>query len=182
MKYIIEIEDEPYAVNDFHKPFLYKAKGFNSLVFDMDGLNKLEQFEEDKYDFDNVYDEAYKNGLNDAWNAACKIVNSPITDHLEEIFDITDAVDILPNVSAFEAITKLKSYEEQQDNCIKVGDEVRLINSTGIVTRRYYGDGPHYNVLWSSGKTGFYGESELTRTGRHFPEMIAFLKEMDEKN
>lgn len=39
MKYIIEIEDEP--VNG-----LYKAKDFNTLVFDEEGLKRLTQYQE----------------------------------------------------------------------------------------------------------------------------------------
>lgn len=38
-KYIIEIEDEP--VNG-----LYKAKAFNTLVFDQNGLDRLKRYEE----------------------------------------------------------------------------------------------------------------------------------------
>lgn len=40
-KYIIEIEDEP--VNG-----LYKAKAFNTLVFDREGLNRLRPYKDDK--------------------------------------------------------------------------------------------------------------------------------------
>lgn len=40
-KYIIEIEDEP--VNG-----LYKAKAFNTLVFDAEGLKKLRPYKDDK--------------------------------------------------------------------------------------------------------------------------------------
>lgn len=39
-KYIIEFEDEPFGNG------LYKAKGFNSLVFDQNGLDRLTPFEE----------------------------------------------------------------------------------------------------------------------------------------
>lgn len=51
MKYIIEIENEPFGRND--DPFfphgmdeLYRAKGFKSLVFDQNGLDKLTPYTE----------------------------------------------------------------------------------------------------------------------------------------
>lgn len=49
-KYIIEIEDEPLVRKSaLHgETAVYRAKGFNSLVFDQDGLNKLEEYKEDK--------------------------------------------------------------------------------------------------------------------------------------
>ena len=40
-KYIIEFEDKPFGNG------LYKAKGFNSLVFDQNGLDRLTPFEEE---------------------------------------------------------------------------------------------------------------------------------------
>ena len=45
MKYIIEIEDEPF-VKDGKK--LYKCKSFNSLVFDTIGLSILEPYKEEE--------------------------------------------------------------------------------------------------------------------------------------
>jgi len=45
MKYIIEIEDEPF-VKDGKK--LYKCKSFNSLVFDTIGLGVLEPYKEEE--------------------------------------------------------------------------------------------------------------------------------------
>lgn len=69
MKYIIEIEDKPINGTD-----LYKAKAFNSLVFDRYGLNHLETLKE--YDekgwkltaetIDKIRDEGYRKGYDDA--------------------------------------------------------------------------------------------------------------------
>ena len=44
-KYIIEFEDEPFVSNGEK---LYRAKGFNSLVFDKYGLEKLTPLREDE--------------------------------------------------------------------------------------------------------------------------------------
>ena len=63
-KYIIEIEDEPFGRNDdpnipHGMDELYRAKGFNSLVFDQFGLDKLTPL-------DKALDEAYLQGRHDA--------------------------------------------------------------------------------------------------------------------
>ena len=81
-KYIIEIEEEPVTKNGVE---LWKACGFNALVFDQNGLDKLTEFDANKYDFDEVYDEAYKNGLDDAWKAAKKLVWETCIEDLETI-------------------------------------------------------------------------------------------------
>lgn len=69
MKYIIEIEDKPINGTD-----LYKAKAFNTLVFDTYGLLQLETLKE--YDekgwkltaetYDKIRDEGYRKGYDDA--------------------------------------------------------------------------------------------------------------------
>ena len=49
MKYIIEIEDQPFVQHCFlnGESALYRAKGFKSLVFDEYGIDKLKEFDED---------------------------------------------------------------------------------------------------------------------------------------
>lgn len=44
MKYIIEIEDSPLFTNNGN--MLWKAKDFNTLVFDQEGLDRLEEYRE----------------------------------------------------------------------------------------------------------------------------------------
>ena len=63
-KYIIEIEDEPFGRNDdpnipHGMDELFKAKCFNALVFDKEGLDKLTPF-------DKALNEAYLQGKHDA--------------------------------------------------------------------------------------------------------------------
>ena len=40
MKYVIEFYDEPIA------PGLYRAKGFNTLIFDHEGFKRLKEYED----------------------------------------------------------------------------------------------------------------------------------------
>lgn len=64
MKYVIEIDDKKLCEYDkdthTYFPRLWKAKGFNSLVFDENGLEKLTPL-------DKELEEAYQKGYNEAW-------------------------------------------------------------------------------------------------------------------
>ena len=64
-KYVIEIEDEPITKDSVE---LWKACGFNALVFDQNGLDKLTPYETARR-------LTYENGLNDAWEAVGLFVN-----------------------------------------------------------------------------------------------------------
>jgi len=139
-KYIIEVEKAYAPVQrrgvEPELPRLYLAKGFNSLVFDEEGLNKLEKYDPDKeYDrgFEQGcayaekenklptdaeaygYEKGYEKGLNDAWEAARKIAmyqdNAGLqaTDLLNA-FKFTAPWSIFKNYSADEAIKKIKAY------------------------------------------------------------------------
>lgn len=128
-KYILELEDKP-----FHKgngDFLYRVKGFNSLVFDMTGIGKLTPYTEP--DLEQVRKEAYKNGydaackdidiksktnaayqkgLSDAWEAARTLWNTP---NRKEIFGLTTFNTVLTTLTAQEAIEKILQYEQRQE-------------------------------------------------------------------
>ena len=181
-KYIIEIEEEPATKDGVE---LWKACGFNALVFDQNGLDRLTDLEDKLIDFDLAYDEAYQNGLDDAWEAAKKLVWETSVEELEMMGllgknETCESGKVLEKHTAAEAIAKLKEYEQRQKS-IQVGDEVTMGKaSIGIVTRIFYDCGHHYNVVWSDGNTGFYGESDLKRTGRHFPEIQQALERIME--
>jgi hypothetical protein len=64
MKYIIEIEDEPFGRNDdpvipHGMDELWRAKGFRSLVFDKNGLEKLTPLS----DIEDLQRSAYQRGF-----------------------------------------------------------------------------------------------------------------------
>ena len=44
MKYVLELEDKPFVSESGEE--LYRAKGFKSLVFDKNGIDKLERLKE----------------------------------------------------------------------------------------------------------------------------------------
>lgn len=119
MKYIIEFEDATfhnmYPDGRFGCSTLYRAKGFNSLVFDQNGLDKLTPYDPD---------EAYQRGLNDAWDLA-----DDVSHNRGNILDILGCPTFgvaFEQLTASEAIQKLKEYKERKkaEKEFQVGDEV----------------------------------------------------------
>jgi hypothetical protein len=74
-KFVIEIGAERLG-----DPILYRIKGFNTLVFDDNGLDRLEQVNGGPTLRD-AYDEGYKKGLRDAWGCARIIANFDSAEH-----------------------------------------------------------------------------------------------------
>ena len=73
-KYIIELEEKP-----FHKEngdFLYRVKGFASLVFDLRGLERLTPYT--KPDLEQVRKEAYNKCMSEAEDLAYKLYSPKI--------------------------------------------------------------------------------------------------------
>ena len=116
-KYIIELEEKPF--HDDNGDFLYRVKGFNSLVFDMTGVGKMTPYTEP--DMEKVradaYNDGYKAGLDagykygkyEAWEAARKIWQSDI---YLRIFKVPMRMDCFTKYSASEAIEKIRQYEQ----------------------------------------------------------------------
>ena len=122
---------------------------------------------------------SYELGLNMAWEAARKIVQTKYGyshDEIKEIFrSRLDAFDL----SATEAIEKLRAYEEkkQEENAeIHVGDEVRLYDGEIAVITEHHGD--RLCCVRESGCTSFCFNDDAIKTGRHFPEIESILRKM----
>lgn len=97
---------------------LYRIKGFNSLVFDKNGLDKLEKLKES---LPIPYSEAYKKGMNDTWDIArelCKTGYSEFT----EMFDDETVEHVIKNFTPLEIKEKIESFKKE----IKVGDVVTV--------------------------------------------------------
>lgn len=195
-KYIIELEDKP-----FHKgngDFLYRVKGFNSLVFDMTGINKLTPYTEPNFErvrkeayekgFDDgrskcssreyCMNESYQQGLNDAWEAARKIANMAY-DEGEKIFGVT-GWHIIEKRTASEVIEKLKAYEQEQ---FHVGDEFETENGKKYVVLKM--DGKEIDrYMDSDGRTYHMNVKYkvMRKTGRHFSEIATVLEKMRGEN
>lgn len=135
-----------------------------------------------------MMNKTYEDGLNDAWKAA-RIIFVPVdkgglsVEEINQIFFNNNPRaphNVFDNYSALEAITKIKEYEEEQK--VKVGDEVIYDREKCIVTA-IANEGRTIMLLGLGG--GYMvrttrDEIQGKCTGRHFPEMIDILKQMQE--
>ena len=121
----------------------------------------------------------YQRGLDDAWEAARKIVTWPDRSLVNsDTFDLDPGENIFTKYPASEAIAKLREHEQQKPDLIKVGDEVKdRTDDCGVVTWIYGNDA---YVLWQDGSTGNYAADELIKTGRHFNFLASLLNAMKE--
>ena len=125
---------------------------------------------------------AYRKGLEDAWEAARKIVLSREDGGM---FDYEGRKSVfgcgnymaLKKLLAQEAIEKIRQYEQEK---IKVGNEVNGKGGRGTITK-ISDDGDHFNVMWENGSTGYYMIEDFKKTGRNFPEIAEVLKKMQEE-
>ena len=131
-------------------------------------------------------DSEYQRGLNDAWEAARKIVTWPDRSLVNsDSFDLDPGENIFTKYSASEAITKLKAYEEKQKayDEIKVGDEVVWTEDEDtviIVTIIYTSSGIEWcDGICRDGKVYQIITEHARKTGRHF-DIDKILEEMKE--
>ena len=133
--------------------------------------------------FSDLQDMAYQRGLDDAWEAARKVGHCKLWDDYTKDTGKPSvcAVAVLDHYTAYEAIEKLKAYEEKQkaEDEIKVGDEVRRKTAPtnergGIVTKEYENT---YYIMWTDGSSGQWDKDKVVKTGRHF-DIASILKEM----
>ena len=198
-KYVIEFDKEQLLEydkdTDTYFRTLYKAKGFNTLVFDQFGLDKLtpldkalssELGEAYQKGFEAGQHEAttleYQQGLNDAWETINKIASIPYAKR-SEIFDgQQDILSIVQKFSPSEVIAKLKAYEEQQkaDSEIKVGDEIESDDGKRACVLYPNNGGSQTFAVIASGKPEWWSQVAFHKTGRHFPQIAELLKAMKE--
>ena len=166
MKYIIELEDEPMIANSFNQEVdeLWKAKGFNSLVFDKYGLYKLTPYTESDREAIEI----------EVWD----FVRSAFWNMTQE--DIDQCYDgWFPN-SYQETKAKYDAWKKRKDE-IHVGDEVISTFGDKMVVTHHWNqnDGTTGVSGFSADCSGlYYDEIEVEKTGRHFPEVEELLKKL----
>ena len=135
---------------------------------------------------------SYEKGLNDAWEAARKIMLSKSNGGLgyEVVLKIfqqayitgTEHFDILRERSASEAIAKIKEYEEQakeeEEEGFKVGDEVTSDVQRFIVLGIDAGGWYHLWCLDNGLTYDTICSKDLRKTGRSFPDLVELFKQM----
>ena len=183
-KYIITIKSE---YEDTTRGIMVLGARDSNLFVDTVTLDDLEELNSDYINehFGDLQDKAYQQGLDDAWEAAKKIIRMPEGDLLNIFTEcysaVCTALQVLLKYDASEAIEKLKTYEEKQkaDDKIEVGDEVKHksegVTWTAIVTRIRCGT---LTLMGHSGASADnYPIEDFVKTGRHF-DIDKILEEM----
>ena len=130
-------------------------------------------------------DAEYQRGLEDAWEAARKIVKMPDPPYWGVFGEYKD--DLFRKITAAEAIEKLKAYDEKQkaEDEIKVGDEVERsvygrTEGKGIYLEDADEEGDWLKCLFWTGATFTvlaYPKEQFKKTGRHF-DIASILEAM----
>jgi hypothetical protein len=124
-----------------------------------------------KADVQKKADEAYQAGLNDAWEAAQKVVCKTTAggmslDTLKEIFGVQSPVAIMQSNTAQQAIDKIKAYEDKRSDRIEVGDIVDVYGNLGVVTYMY--ELKACVMMVEDGSSGDWNLNECKKTGKHY--------------
>ena len=190
-KYVIEFDKEQLLEydkdTDTYFRTLYKAKGFNALVFDKNGLDKLTPL-------DKELEEAYQKGIHDGSLDVKERVEGAYQKGLEEgkarneygcvgcRYD-DGMTDHSPCDYCCNAYSNQWSAKPCSDE-IKVGDEVIPIDA---IRRPFVVVSTDNNVIQGFDLTDGYtprgcerDETLWKKTGRHFPQIAELLKAMKE--
>lgn len=185
-KYIIEIEDDSFIRYECFpgEEKLYIAKGFKSLVFDQNGLDKLTPYDESA---------AELRGAEKAWKMAQRIAQLPMWGgmsgaELLECFGRESSAYIIDMPYA-EVAKKYELWQKKKtvDDEIKVGDEVRIKTDPSkicIVTNvTKVDDRIHFSCMEPDGLVDWFSSATyFEKTGRHFPEVAKLLKKIGGDN
>lgn len=158
------------------KDKLYRIFGFNSLVLDENGLNKLRTCRKDL-----IVEDGYNKGLDDMWEAVT-LITGLYHNNIEDIFGYKTLNDVTKYNSAKDFIKQLRTYEEEQKKTkkdIKVGDEIycEMTKAHAVIT--HIGSRDRWQCLGERG--AFIIEDDVkkywVKTGRNF-NIEETLKEM----
>lgn len=206
MKYVIDLEKKTVDGTN-----VWKAVGFRTLIFDADGIRRLEPYDELM-----GRDEAYMRGCDDQYQKDCKTIETLIADRdeayskgqdietayqqgMEKAWDIakkicTEYSDALidemfgENFSAHFVMEKYspsevmaKIVEYNNAHTFRVGDVVIDNYGEKAVVIRVYDD-DEYNIIYDTGECYEYITGDcLVKTGENLPEVEAILNVLNIK-
>lgn len=115
---------------------------------------------------------SYQKGLDDAWEAARKIVCDEdfSMNELYKIFRKGSSDEILMDFTATEALERIKAYEKEKqkaDDEIKVGDEV-ICNGHKFIVFATETEERYASLFDVNGRHVSASQRECKKTGRHF--------------
>lgn len=174
-KYIIEIEDAPVTKDGVK---LWKACGFNSLVFDEEGLKRLTEHKEE--DDQRIYNTGFEHGAKTATDAI-KWLFRHVPD--EDIFDGNYVEDILILNPIKDIVDFISNYKYSK---IEVGDEVLFDGDKRAVVLDIDNEINKYNVyddviyflLDEHGILVGKYRKNLKKTGRKFTEIKQLIERL----
>lgn len=127
-------------------------------------------------------DNAYEQGLKDAWGCARLIELDENEGGLDvktikEIFGM-NYHQVFLEYSASEAIAKIREFREKHTKEIKVGDEVysETYGEKGVVTKVW--DNSDIIILSSNSSMIRTPKNKVKKTGKHYDEMEQLLEKM----
>ena len=192
-KYVIEFEEKPFHklqrrdTSDLEQEVLWRVKGFNSLVFDENGIKKLTPLEDTlelaKHEvYGNGFNEGYEVGQRNLWEGVMKAFGDTsdggyASTQLIKIFGDADWLGTLTSLSPTEFLKKISDYEEMMSE-IKAGDEVihAIADTIAICTSNIRSTDDEVYVMFDDGSCGQYPEGSLRKTGKHYSSFDEFLK------
>lgn len=129
--------------------------------------------------FEGHADEAYQKGLDEAWNAARKLLLLEREGGLST-FGGLHCREVVSQYSASTVINCIRKYEQEEEK-LHVGDEVEWVDEKYVVT---YIDSENKTADMIHTKDGSVVEEvyyeNCRKTGRHFSEIIKALEKMRE--
>ena len=186
-KYVIEFEEKPFhklqrrVTSDLEQEVLWRVKGFNSLVFDENGIKKLTPLEDTlelaKHEvYDNGFNKGYEVGQRNLWYGVKRVLSYTAT-QLVQIFGVNNCLDVIKSSSPSEFLRKIDDYEEMESE-IKAGDEVihAITDTIAICTSNIRSTDDEVYVMFDDGSCGQYPEDKLRKTGKHYSSFDEFLK------
>lgn len=186
-KYVIEVE-KVYKAKNYKgegPDKLYRIKGFNTLVFDQFGLDKMEKYnpENDEFVFDQRYEDGYEKGLYKAWEIVSELYHLSADSRLN-LFEKSSVYDIISFYNPDEVTIKLIEHKNKiEEDKIQVGDEVTNGLDYGVVLRMGWEtdlDAP-FVIGKSGGHYRYHPQPYWRKTGKHYPEIAEFWKKVKEE-
>ena len=170
-KAVLEIEDDEEII-DAKVTYFYSSNGMNYKA-----TERMELKEENE----NARNKTYEDGLNEAWEAARKIISTDKCDEemnkaFGDDFYYEGAMKVLTKYSVEEVVEKLKEHE-----IIKIGDEVIDKNGWGIkgvvtkISERCI------SIVENEGSVSRLKKEDFNKTGRHYPQIEEMLKQIQEE-
>ena len=190
-KYIITLEEIPFErFHSYNVPSerLYRVQGFNSLVFDGNGLSKLTPYTEPNLEAirDEAYEKGvqdtkqhwvdaprscayklgYENGLKAAWDVARKIESLSACEFDKAFTGYDDCFKVFENYTPQEAIEKIKQFGQKQEE-IEYGDEIQFCD--GVKALVLDVDDEKLSVVTKRGFTDIsMWKGNVTKTGEKY--------------